>query len=300
MPRAAGGQSFGAQLLARTMRDARSRAAVVVLVIVLLAALLAPLLTPYDPAAQLDIVRLRSLAPSLAHPFGTDPYSRDVLSRVLFGARVSLAIAITAVALSMSFGILVGVVAGYLGGLVDVLLMRLVDAALAIPRLLLIIAVVALWGGVSVPALILLIAGVSWFTVTRLVRAETLVVRDREYVVAARALGVSPWRIMLRHVTPNVVGPGLVTATLAIGNVILLEAGLSFLGIGVRPPTASWGSIIQDGAERVSDLWWLTVFPGLAIVITVFACNALGDALRDALDPRQLPLTDSEVIAHRP
>ena len=131
-------------------------------------------------------------------------------------------------------------------------------------------------------------------------RAETLVVRDREYVVAARALGVSPWRIMLRHVTPNVIGPGLVNATLAIGNVILLEAGLSYLGIGVRPPTASWGSIIQDGAERVSDLWWLTVFPGLAIVITVFACNALGDALRDALDPRQLPLTASDDIVLRP
>ena len=297
---AAPGQSFRALLLARTLRDPRSRAALVVLGLAVLAALLAPLLSPYDPAAQLDIVRLRSLAPSLAHPFGTDPYSRDVLARVLFGARVSLSIAFAAVALSVSFGVLVGVVAGYLGGAVDVLLMRLVDAALAIPRLLLIIAVVALWGSVSVLTLTLLIAGVSWFAVSRLVRAETLAVRDRDYVVAARALGASPWRVMLRHVLPNVVGPGLVSATLAVGNVILLEAGLSYLGIGVRPPTASWGSIIQDGAERVSDLWWLTVFPGLAIVITVFACNALGDALRDALDPRQLPLTASEDIVHRP
>ena len=290
---AARGQSFTALLLSRTLRDTRSRAALLVLVLVVLAAILAPLLTPYDPAAQLDIVHLRSLAPSLSHPFGTDSYSRDVLSRVLFGARVSLSIAFAAVTLSISFGILVGVVAGYLGGAVDVVLMRFVDAALAIPRLLLIIAVVALWGSVSVPTLTLLIAGVSWFAVR-------LVVRDREYVVAARALGISPWRIMFRHVTPNVMGPGLVNATLAIGNVILLEAGLSFLGIGVRPPTASWGSIIQDGAERVSDLWWLTVFPGLAIVITVFACNALGDALRDALDPRQLPLSASEDIVHRP
>jgi peptide/nickel transport system permease protein len=282
------------------MRDPRSRTALVVLVLAVLAAFLAPLLTPYDPAAQLDIVRLRSLSPSPAHPFGTDPYSRDVLTRVLFGARVSLSIAFAAVALSVSFGILVGVVAGYLGGVADTVLMRLVDTALAIPRLLLIIAVVALWGSVSVLTLTLLIAGVSWFAVSRLVRAEALAVRDREYVVAARALGVRPWRIMLRHVLPNVVGPGLVNATLAVGNVILLEAGLSFLGIGVRPPTASWGSIIQDGAERVSDLWWLTVFPGLAIVITVFACNALGDALRDALDPRQLPLSASEDLVHRP
>lgn len=297
---AARAPSFGAQLLRRTWRDSRSRASLIALGLVVLAAIFAPLLTPFDPAAQLDIVRLRSLAPSLAHPFGTDPYSRDVLSRVLFGARVSLSIAFTAVALSVSFGILIGVVAGYLGGATDVVLMRLVDAALAIPRLLLIVAVVALWGSVSVPTLTLLIAGVSWFAVSRLVRAETLVVRDRDYVVAARALGVAPWRIMLRHVTPNVVGPGLVNATLAIGNVILLEAGLSFLGIGVRPPTASWGSIIQDGAERVSDLWWLTVFPGLAIVVTVFACNALGDALRDALDPRQLPLSVPDDIEHRP
>ena len=286
--------SFGALLLARTWRDPRSRVAVVVLGLVILAAVLAPVLAPYDPAAQLDIVRLRSLGPSLAHPLGTDPYSRDVLSRVLYGARVSLSIAFASVALSISFGILVGVVAGYMGGLVDVVLMRLVDAALAIPRLLLIIAVVALWGSLGVTALTVLIAGVGWFTVTRLVRAETLVVRDRDYVVAARALGTPTWRIVLRHVLPNVVGPGIVNATLAVGNVILLEAGLSYLGIGVRPPTASWGSIIQDGAERVSDLWWLTVFPGLAIVITVFACNALGDALRDALDPRQLPLTVSE------
>ena len=293
------GPSFSAHLLSRTLRHARARVALVVLGLVVLAAVLAPLLTPYDPAVQLDIVHLRSLSPSLAHPLGTDIYSRDVLARVLFGARVSLSIAFAAVAMSVSFGILVGVVAGYAGGLVDAVLMRLVDIALAIPRLLLIIAVVALWGGVSVPTLTLLIAGVSWFTVSRLVRAETLVVRDREYVVAARALGMSPWRVMLRHVTPNVVGPGLVNATLAIGNVILLEAGLSFLGIGVRPPTASWGSIIQDGAERVSDLWWLTVFPGLAIVITVFACNALGDALRDALDPRQLPLSASEEIIQK-
>jgi peptide/nickel transport system permease protein len=301
MPRsAAPRQSFGALMFARTMRDPRSRTALVVLVLAVLAAFLAPLLTPYDPAAQLDIVRLRSLSPSPAHPFGTDPYSRDVLTRVLFGARVSLSIAFAAVALSVSFGILVGVVAGYLGGVADTVLMRLVDTALAIPRLLLIIAVVALWGSVSVLTLTLLIAGVSWFAVSRLVRAEALAVRDREYVVAARALGVRPWRIMLRHVLPNVVGPGLVNATLAVGNVILLEAGLSFLGIGVRPPTASWGSIIQDGAERVSDLWWLTVFPGLAIVITVFACNALGDALRDALDPRQLPLSASEDLVHRP
>jgi peptide/nickel transport system permease protein len=284
----------GSPVLSRVLRDRRSRIGLAVLALVTLAAILAPLLAPYDPAAQLDIVRLQGLPPSWAHPMGTDQFSRDLLSRVLYGARVSLSIAFAAVALSISFGVLVGATAGYAGGLTDAVLMRIVDAALSIPRLLLVLVVVALWTDVGVVALTLLIAGVSWFAVSRLVRAETLTVREQDYVVAARALGTPPWRILRRHVLPNVIGPAIVSATLAIGNVILLEAGLSYLGIGVRPPIASWGSIIQDGAERVSDLWWLTVFPGLAILVTVFACNALGDALRDALDPRQLPLSPME------
>jgi peptide/nickel transport system permease protein len=277
--------SFGTRLL----RDTRARVAAVVLLVVLVTALCAPLLAPYDPTVQLDIVRLAARPPSLAHPFGTDTFSRDVLSRMIYGARISLAIAFVAVTLSMTFGILIGAVAGFAGGAIDALLMRIVDAALSIPRLLLLIVVVALWGDVGVPALTLLLAGTGWFGVSRLVRAETLAVRDRDFVIAARALGTAPTRILTRHVLPNVVAPGLVAAALAIGNVILLEAGLSYLGIGVRPPTASWGGVIQEGAERVSDLWWLTLFPGLAILVTVFACNALGDALREALDPRQLP-----------
>ena len=275
--------------LTRLTRDGRARAAALVLLVVVGAALLAPLLAPYDPVAQLDIVRLQSRPPSWAHPLGTDQFSRDVLSRLMWGARISLAIALVAVSLSMTLGILVGAIAGYAGGLVDAVLMRLVDTALSIPRLLLLIAVVALWENVGLTALTLLLAGTGWFAVSRLTRAETLVVREKDFVVAARMLGASPWRILTRHVLPNVAAPGLVAATLGIANVILLEAGLSYLGIGVRAPTASWGGIIQDGAERVGDLWWLTLFPGLAILLTVFACNALGDALRDALDPRQLP-----------
>jgi peptide/nickel transport system permease protein len=158
---------------------------------------------------------------------------------------------------------------------------------------------VALWSDVGIAALTLLLAGTGWFAVSRLTRAETLVVRERDFVVAARMLGASPWRILTRHVLPNVAGPGLVAATLGIANVILLEAGLSYLGIGVRAPAASWGGIIQDGAERVADLWWLTLFPGLAILVTVFACNALGDALRDALDPRQLAPSLDDDTPHR-
>ena len=282
------------RMLARLLRDSRTRIAIVVLVIVALSAVFAPLLAPYDPTAQLDIVRLQSQPPSLAHPLGTDPYSRDVLSRLLYGSRISLAVGLGAVLLAMSFGIAVGAVAGFIGGAVDAVLMRFVDAALSIPRLLVLIMVASLWGSLGLVPLTLLMAGTGWFAVSRLVRAETLALREREFIVAARALGASPLRILVRHVLPNVAAPALVAATLGIANVILLEAGLSYLGIGVRPPTASWGAIIQDGAERVSDLWWLTLFPGLAILVTVFACNALGDALRDAFDPRQLPRgTDS-------
>ena len=285
------------RMLARLLRDSRTRIAIVVLLIVALSAVFAPLLAPYDPTAQLDIVRLQSQPPSLAHPLGTDPYSRDVLSRLLYGSRISLAVGLGAVLLAMSFGIAVGAVAGFIGGAVDAVLMRFVDAALSIPRLLVLIMVASLWGSLGLVPLTLLMAGTGWFAVSRLVRAETLALREREFIVAARALGASPLRILVRHVLPNVAAPALVAATLGIANVILLEAGLSYLGIGVRPPTASWGAIIQDGAERVSDLWWLTLFPGLAILVTVFACNALGDALRDAFDPRQLPRgTDSNFL----
>ncbi len=255
---------------------------------VVLVALFAPLLAPYDPNLQLDIAHLQSQSPSFAHPFGTDTFSRDVLSRVIFGTRVSLTVALVAVSISATFGTLVGATAGYVGGAIDAVLMRFVDAAFSVPALLLLIVVIALWGQISVVTLTLLLAAVGWFTVSRLVRAEALAVRDADFVVAARALGASGWRILVRHVLPNAMGPAIVSATLSIGNVILLEAGLSYLGIGVRPPTPSWGNIIEEGATRVSDVWWLTLFPGLAILVTVFATNALGDALRDALDPRQL------------
>ena len=289
-PLAVDGQSW----LKRLARDGRARIAALVLLVVVLSALLAPVLAPYDPAAQLDVVRLKGQPPSWAHPLGTDAVSRDVLSRLMWGTRISLAIAVVAVTLSMSLGILIGAVAGYAGGVADAVLMRLVDTAMSIPRLLLLIVVVALWENVGIAALTLLLAGTGWFAVSRLTRAETLVVRERDFVVAARMLGASPWRILTRHILPNVAAPGLVAATLGIANVILLEAGLSYLGIGVQEPTASWGGIIHDGAERVRDLWWLTLFPGLAILITVFACNALGDALRDALDPRQLDPSHSD------
>jgi peptide/nickel transport system permease protein len=283
-------------MLRALFRDSRTRIALVVLLLIALGAILAPLLAPYDPTTPLDIERLNSQPPSVAHPFGTDPYSRDVLSRLIYGSRISLAVGLGSVALAMSFGIAVGIVAGYLGGAVDAVLMRLVDAAISIPRLLVLMMVASLWERLDVVPLTLLMAGTGWFAVSRLVRAETLALRDREFVLAARALGVPTPRLMVRHVLPNVLAPALVAAALSIANVILLEAALSYLGIGLRPPNASWGTIIQDGAPSVLDLWWLTLFPGLAILVTVFACNALGDALRDAFDPRQLPRDDFDAL----
>jgi peptide/nickel transport system permease protein len=251
-------------------------------------ALLAPWIAPYDPTAQLDVVALKSQAPSLAHPFGTDQYSRDLLSRVLFGARVSLAVGFLATLVSVTAGTAYGIVSGYVGGRIDGAMMRAVDAALAVPRVLLLLAVGALWPALPLHVFVLLLGLTQWFHLSRLVRAEASVVRGEEYITSARALGAGGWRIMWRHVLPNVTSPVLVAATLGIANAIVLEAGLSFLGVGVHPPTPSWGNIILDGADDVAALWWISIFPGLAILATVACLNALGDALREVMDTRQL------------
>jgi peptide/nickel transport system permease protein len=266
-----------------------ARAALVVLIVMAAASLLAPLLAPYSPIAQPDIVALKRLPPSAAHPFGTDQFSRDVLSRVLYGGRISLSVGILAVLLSSTIGTAYGAAAGFYGGIVDSSMMRLLDALLSIPRVLLLVAVVALWGALSLPSLVLLLGLTGWFGVSRIVRAEVLAMRDREFVHGARALGASDLRILGRHLLPNVVSPVLVAATLGVGHVIVLEAGLSFLGLGVQPPTPSWGNIIQEGSQEIRSLWWMSLFPGLAIVSTTMAFNVLGDALRDVMDPRQLP-----------
>lgn len=270
----------------RLIADPRARWALAVAGVLVLLALLAPVIAPYSPSAQLDIVALKNRPPSAAHLFGTDQYARDLLSRVLYGARVSLAVAALSVALSATVGVAYGLVAGWAGGWVDGVMMRILDALLSIPRVLLLIAVLALWAPVPVWALIVLLGLTGWYGVSRLVRAEVLALREREFVVAARALGARPSQIIVRHLLPNVAAPVVVAATLGLANVVILEAGLSFLGIGVREPTASWGSILQGGTEAFAVAWWAVLFPGLAIVITVMAFNALGDALRDALDPR--------------
>ncbi len=251
-----------------------------------LVALLTPYLAPYDPAEQgADLVATRFQAPSAAHPMGTDRFGRDVLSRVLYGGRTSLAIGTLAIVIAITLGSLVGAVAGYARGWADVVAMRSVDLLLSFPRLVLLITIVAL-----VPPSLLVITVVlgltGWMAVSRLVRGEVLSLREREFVQAARALGFSVPRILLRHILPNVASPIIVAATLGIGNTILVEASLSFLGLGVPPPAPSWGGMVASGKDVMLDAPWITLFPGLAIVLTVMSFNLIGDGLRDALDPR--------------
>lgn len=251
-------------------------------------AALAPWLAPYSPTATPDIVALKNLPPSFAHLLGTDFASRDVFSRLLYGGRVSLSIALLAILLSATVGTVYGAVAAYYGGRVDAIMMRLIDAALSVPRILLLITFLVLWGAVPLAPLVLVLGFTGWFGVSRLVRAEVLSLKERDMVVAARALGARDREIIFRHILPNVISPVVVAATLGIAHVIVIEAGLSYLGIGVRPPVPSWGNMIQDGVSQMATVWWVSLFPGLAIVTTVMAFNIIGDGLRDALDPRQL------------
>lgn len=254
------------------------------LVVVIVVGVLAPLVAPMDPNAQDLSNRLR---PPLTdgHLLGTDVLGRDVLSRLIYGTRVSLVVGFTAVALSAVLGVAVGLVSGYLGGVVDTVFMRIVDAWLAFPFLLLAIAIVAMLGpGLDNIVLALVITG--WVVYARLVRGETLSLREREFVLSARGLGVSRPMIMIQHVLPNVLAPVVVVATLELGVVIVTEASLSFLGLGAGTATPSWGGMLADGRAYITVAWWLATLPGLAIFLLVLAVNVLGDGLRDALDPR--------------
>jgi len=272
--------------LRRVLAKPSSRAALVILLVVVLAGLLAPLVAPYDPAAQPDIVALKSLPPSFTHPFGTDPYSRDVLSRVIYGARLSLTIGFLATLVSLTLGVAYGAISGYAGGLVDGIMMRVLDAFLAIPRLLLLLGILVAWPQISIGALILFLGVTGWFGLSRIVRGQVLALKHAEFVTAAQALGASRRRILVRHLLPNLMSPIVVAATLGVAHVIVLEAGLSYLGIGVPEPLASWGSIIRDGSDQIAALWWMSLFPGLFMVLTVMTLNILGEALRDAYDRR--------------
>ena len=260
-------------------------AGLIVIVLLYLIALVTPLITPSDPAFQGDLLTERLTGLSATHPLGTDQYARDVLARMLYGARISLTIGFVAVGISVTIGTLVGAVAGYLGGIADSLIMRLVDMVISFPRLILLITIIAVFEA-SIFLIIAVLGLTLWPSTARIVRGEVLSLREREFVQAAEALGYSKRRIILRHLIPNALAPVIVAATLGIGNTIVLEAGLSFLGLGVQPPTPSWGTMVAAGRDYLLNAWWLATFPGLAIVFTVLSFNLVGDGLRDALDPR--------------
>ncbi len=266
-------------------RNKLAMGGLVVMLLLYVVALLAPLIAPYDPTAQGDIVLTRYRPPSFEHFMGTDKFGRDIFSRVLYGARISLTIGFIAVGLSVTLGTTVGALAGYFGKWVDGVLMRFTDMMLSFPRLVLLIVVIALFEP-SIWLVVIVLGLTGWMSVARIVRGEVLSLREREFVQAARVLGMNDTRIIARHIIPNILAPVIVYTTLGIGNTILVEAALSFLGLGVQPPTPSWGNMISDGRDSLITAWWIATFPGLAIVATVTAFNLLGDGLRDAMDPR--------------
>jgi peptide/nickel transport system permease protein len=253
------------------------------------AALLAPQIAPWDPARQMLLKRLRppmwEARGLREHPLGTDHLGRDILSRILYGGRISLGVGLSAVTLSCLIGVTLGLLAGFHGGRTDALIMRVVDVFLAIPYILLAMGVVFALGP-SLLNVILVMAVTRWVQFARIVRADVLSIREREFVSGARARGSRSLRLLLRHVLPNALTPIIVVATLELAFMIIYESALSFLGLGVQPPTPTWGWMLSDGRNYVATAWWLATFPGLAIMLTVLAVNLLGDWLRDTLDPR--------------
>lgn len=247
-----------------------------------------PWLAPFDPAAQPDIVGGAGQPPGWPHLLGTDGYSRDVLSRLLTGSRFSIGVSLAAAVLTAAVGAAAGLAAGLSGGVIDGLLMRLIDAGLAIPRVVILAAAVAVLGALPLPLLVVLLAGTGWFGIARLVRTDVRTLREAEYIEAARAQGVPPLRLVRRHLLPAVLPTVLVAGVLAVAQTAALEAALSFLGLGVQPPAASWGTLLADAADQPWRWWWLLLGPGVALVGTVLACNALADGLRRRLDVREV------------
>ncbi|AJE03755.1 oligopeptide ABC transporter permease [Geobacter pickeringii] len=255
----------------------------IVVLLLFILSFLAPAITPWEPDA-IDAYHVL-LPPSAAHWFGTDELGRDVFTRVIYGARISLKVGFVSVGIAVAIGTVLGLVSGFYGGVVDTVIMRFVDIMLCFPTFFLILAVIAFLEP-SIWYIMAIIGLTGWMGVARLVRAEVLSLRERDFVVAARALGASDLRIIFRHILPNAASPVLVSATLGVAGAILTESALSFLGIGVQPPTPSWGNILTAGKDYVEFAWWLSLFPGVAILVTVLAYNLLGEGIRDALDPR--------------
>jgi peptide/nickel transport system permease protein len=277
------------RVMTRLVRRRTALFGLIVVLAVLVAAVFASFVSPFDPLAQDIGQRLKEPgwqdAQGRIHPLGTDHLGRDILSRIIHGSRIALSVGLAAVMISGVLGMAVGLVSGYFGGRVDDFFMRLADIQLAFPFILLAIAVIGVLGP-SLRNIIIVIGVSSWVVYARVVRGEVLSIREREFVQAAVALGSRDWRILARHVLPNAFTPWLVVATLDMARVIVIESALSFLGLGVQPPTPTWGGMLADGRVYLSTAWWLATFPGLAILVTVLGINLLGDGLRDTLDPR--------------
>ena len=281
----------GAPVGSSLARDAwrrllRSKSALIggtVLLAIVLAALLAPLISPYDPIKTSQRTSLE--APSLAHLMGTDRFGRDVLTRVLWGGRLSLPVGFVSVVIAAVVGVALGLIAGYYGGRLDAVIMRFVDLLLAFPGILLALAIVAVLGA-SLLNLMIAVGIASIPDYVRITRGTVLSVKEREFILAARTVGIRDSAIILRHILPNVLAPLIVLATLGMAAAIITASALSFLGLGIKPPTPEWGNMLAEGREFLQHAWWVAFFPGLAIMLTVFAINLLGDGLRDALDPR--------------
>jgi oligopeptide transport system permease protein len=277
------GTSLTKDAIARLRKNKMAMASLCVLLFMITIALLTPLLAPYSYEEQnLD---LGASAPSAQHWLGTDTLGRDQLTRIMYGSRISLMVGFIATTVALTIGVLWGATAGFLGGRVDAVMMRIVDALYALPFTIFIILLTVIFGS-SMLLLFLAIGAVEWLTMARIVRGQVLTIKRQEFVEAAVSMGLSPWRIISRHLIPNVLGPVIVYTTLTIPSVILLESFLSFLGLGIQPPASSWGSLISGGVETMEEYPWLLIFPGLVLTITLFSLNFLGDGLRDALDPR--------------
>jgi peptide/nickel transport system permease protein len=267
-------------------RFSRNKLSVIGTIIVLAlitVSLSAPLISPYDPTT-IDVYNVLS-PPNRAHLLGTDELGRDLLSRIIWGSRVSLKVGFVAVGIAIQIGVIIGSLAGFYGGKVDAVLMRFVDIMLAFPTFFLILAVIAILEP-NIFTIMAVIGITGWMDVARLVRAEFLSLKERDFVDAAKTLGLSNTRLIYRHILPNAFSPVFVAATFGVAGAILIESGLSFLGLGVQPPDPSWGNILTSGKDNIEVAWWLSLFPGLAILITVLSYNLVGEGLRDALDPR--------------
>lgn len=271
------------QTLLKALSNPLALMGFIIITSILALAIFAPLIAPYDPDS-IDVKAIL-LPPSPEHLMGTDGLGRDVFSRMLFGARISLLVGIVAVGIATLIGVVLGAISGYYRGWVDVIIMRMVDVMLSIPTFFLILAVIAFLTP-SIWNIMIVIGLTSWMGVTRLVRAEFLSLRGREFVLASQTLGAKDARLIFTHLLPNSLTPVIVSSVLGVASAVLVESGLSFLGLGVQAPQASWGNILTDGKEYIQFAWWLSLFPGLAILITVLGYNLLGEGLRDVFDPR--------------